>query len=214
MKLSYLKFNYGLLKSFWPAAKTSTGFTFFQRKKASHLLSFSNQGFTLIEMVIYVATLAIVAGVILVFLFQALGVNETSRRTREAVDNAKRALDVIAQEIRHASSVYTPTSIFGTNPGQLSLETVRDLPADEVATYVDFYIDNQRLYIKRESQSNFLVTSEKVRVTNLTFTNLSGTAYNPSVRVQITVEYDAAVSGSAPKNAVTLSTTASLRSYE
>ncbi len=103
--------------------------------KKSHL---KQKGFTMIEVLVYVTLLAIISLVVLLFINQLLGVNETTRRTRESLDNARRALETITQEIRHADSIYTPTSTFGSNPGQLSLATVRDLPSDENLTYVDF----------------------------------------------------------------------------
>ena len=168
------------------------------------------RGFTLIEITVYIAILALVTLVIIVFINQLLGVNEKTRRNREALDNARRVLDTIAQEVRHAQGVYTPTSSFGVNPGQLSLETSRDVPTDEVTTYVDFYVDNNSVYIKRESESTQLLTSEKVKVTDLTFTNLNGSTSWPAIRISVTVEYNSPISG--PKNAVTLKTTAVLRS--
>lgn len=172
-------------------------------------ISYSKQkGYTLIEVLIYVVLLAVISLVVLLFINQLLGVNETTRRTREALDNARRSLETISQEIRHADSIYTPTSVFGTNPGQLSLATVRDLPTDENLTYVDFYVDNNSLYLKREGQSTQLLTSEKVKVTNLTFVN-NNTGGADAVRISITVEYKDLISG--PKNAVTLTSTAVLR---
>lgn len=181
------------------------------RLRKLQVTSFKLQtGFTLTEVLIYSAILAIVSLVVIVFINQLLGINETTRRAREATDNARRSLDTIAQEIRHAESVYLPTSTFGSSPGQLSLETLRDVPADEVSTYVDFYIDNEQLFIKREDQGTQRLTSEKVRVTNLTFTNLTGATTWPAVRIAITVEYKDPISG--PKNQVSMTTTAVLRS--
>lgn len=185
------------------------GFTFFRRKKAEPLLKLNNNGFTLPEVLIYSAILAITVGVIVTFVNQMLGVNETTRRVRESTDNARRVLDTIAQEVRHSSSVYDQTSVFGSSPGQLSLETTRDLPADENSTYVDFYVDNQALYMKREGQNAQLITSEKVKITSLTFTNLNGSSSRPAVRIVVTVEYNNPISG--PKNSVTMTTTAVLR---
>lgn len=170
----------------------------------------SAKGFTLTEVLIYSAILAIVSLVVLVFINQLLGVNETSRRAREATDNARRAIDTIAQEVRHADSVYLNTSVFETNPGQLSLETTRDVPIDEDMTYVDFYVDNEQLFIKRENQAEQRLTSEKVKVTNLTFTNLKGSTAWPAIRISLTVEYRDPISG--PRNQVNMMTTAVLRS--
>lgn len=168
-------------------------------------------GFTLIEMVVYVTLLSIVSLVVISVLFQFLGINETSGRIRSATTEARSSLDTIAQEIRFASSVYTPTSVFGTSPGQLSLETSRFVPADENSTYVDFYVDNNGLYLKREGQGAQLLTSQKVKVTNLVFTNLNGYTGLPAIRTQITIQYKDP--GNGPKEAVTLESTTALRSY-
>ena len=173
-------------------------------------LTINSKGFTLPEVLVYSVILAIISLVVLVFINQLLGVNETTRRVREATDNARKSLDTIAQEVRHADSVYTPTSSFGSSPGQLSLETTRDTLADEDTTYVDFYVDNQQLFIKRESQEAQRLTSEKIKVTSLTFTNLVGATTWPAVRIAITVEYKDPISG--PTNKVSMTTTAVLRS--
>lgn len=167
-------------------------------------------GFTLIEVLIYATIFVIIGVVISSYFIQIVNVTETSRRARESNDNASRAMNVITQEIKHATAVYTPTSVFGTNPGQLSLETTRDLPAEENTTYVDFYLDDEGIYLKREGQAGELITSEKVKVTTFTFTHLTG-GTDTSVQVNLTVEYIDAASG--PKTPVTLTQTASLRSF-
>lgn len=171
-----------------------------------------DQGFTLIEVLIYAALLVIVGVAVSSFFIQITNVVETSRRSREALDNARRSMNVIAQEIRHAEAVYTPTSAFApSDPGQLSLETSRDLPADENATYVDFYVDDERIYIKRESQGAQLITSEKVKVTQLTFTHLNGSSGTEAVQINLTIEYADPIRGATTP--VSLVSTASPRSY-
>lgn len=214
--------------------KTEKGFTFLQRKKAEPLLKFlnervcvslkgkgkpfvkvafaqskANKGFTLVEVLVYSVSLTIISAVIVTFTIQILGVYETSRRIRESTDNARRALDTISQEIRHATKLYETTSFLDSHPGQLSLETTRDLPPGESSTYVDFYLDNGALYMKREDQPDLMVTSDKVRVTNLVFTNLKGPTSRPAIRTKITVEYKDPTTG--PKTPVTMTTTAGLR---
>src|SRR3989344_5028 len=175
-------------------------------------LIYSGQAFTLIELLIYGLFLVIISVVAVSFFIQVVNVTETSRRSRESLENARRVLDVISQEVRHAKSVYDPTSALDTNPGQLSLETTRDLPTDEESTYVDFYVDDDRLYVKREGQDEQLITSEKVKVNELTFSLLADASEKPAVQVLVTVEYVDPIRG--PSNAVTLVSTATLRSYE
>ena len=173
----------------------------------------SNRGFTLMELLVYAALFVIISMVTISLFIQIVSVTETSRRNRESLDNARRAMDVIAQEIKHAKSVYTSTSALGSHPGQLSLETTRDADTvNETSTYVDFYVDDEALYIKREGPAAQIITSEKVKVTNLVFTllNSSGTG-NPTVRTELTVVYADPIRG--PSNSVSLVSTTSLRSY-
>lgn len=173
----------------------------------------SKKGFTMIELVIYAVLLVLVSGAVIGFFLQTVDVAETSRRSRESLDNAKRVLDVINQEVRHSSSVYTPTSVEGVHPGQIALETERDLPNDEESTYVDFYVDDDGVYIKREGQSEELITSEKVRVSNLVFTILEDANQRQMVRIQITVEYIDPESGSGTSDSVSLESTMATRAY-
>ncbi len=171
----------------------------------------ASSGFTLIESVVYIGILSLVSLVAVVFVSQILNITEGARRTRESVDNAHRVMEVITQEIRHAKSVYPSTSSFDISTGQLSLETTRDVPTGENTTFVDFYLDNNGVYIKREGQTQALLTSQKVKITNLTFSDLNGSNGRDAIRISVTAEYNSAVIG--PKNAVSLTSTATLRSY-
>ncbi|KKW29233.1 MAG: hypothetical protein UY71_C0001G0043 [Parcubacteria group bacterium GW2011_GWB1_52_7] len=80
-------------------------------------------------------------------------------RTRRGVERADR------EETQGAASIYTPTSVLGVTTGQLSLETPLNPTAGETRSYVDFYADNERLYMKREGLAAIALTSESARVT-------------------------------------------------
>ena len=167
-------------------------------------------GFTLIEVLIYSGLLVIISTLVVSFLVQIVNLSETSRRSGEELDNAQKTMDVIEQEVRHALSIYTPTSVFDNDAGQLSLETTRDLPADENSTYVDFYLDGGGVFLKREGEPTQLITGEKINVTKLRFTNLSS-GTSAAVKITLTAQFKEPISfGSKP---VTLESTASLRSY-
>jgi type II secretory pathway pseudopilin PulG len=170
------------------------------------------RGFTLIELLIYSVFLVVIGVGAVSFFIQVVNVTETSRRSRESLDNARRAIDMMAQEIKHAKGVYTPTSILDGSMGQLSLETTRDLPTGETATYVDFYLDGERLFVKRESQAEEMFTSDKVTVQQLTFKLLDDSSEKPAVQITLTVDYADQIAG--PSTSVTLTSTATLRSYE
>lgn len=169
------------------------------------------KGFTLIELMTYVGVFGILVGAVGVLLFWTVRTQAKVQAENEAVFQASRAMEVMTKEIQGAKSIYTPTSVFGVDPGQLSLETDSQIPQGETSAYVDFFVCGTRLCLKREGQNPLPLTSEKVEVGQFQVTRIV-TGGAPSVRVDLTVtvnptgllEYTATVP---------LTFTASLRSY-
>lgn len=172
------------------------------RKRAS--------GFGLIEVMVYTVLLFLISLAVAGFVFQLLRFNNRSQAHAQVLDDARRAIGVMTYEIRHARSLYNPTSIFSSHPGQLSLETTRQTPANEDSTYIDFYLDSERLYLKREGAPPQLITSPRVRITSLVFTQLAAGTSPPTIRIALTV---APLEG-GNHLPVTLYATTSPRSYE
>ena len=137
-------------------------------------------GFTLIEVLVYSAILAIVTGAIVAAMLGLIEFYNISRFDRTVLFNAHSGLNTILLETRHSSSIYIHTS----NANQLSLETNLNPPSGEVNTYIDFYLDNGILCLKKEGADAQPLTSEKVEVTALTFNYLID-----SVKTDITVRY-------------------------
>lgn len=170
-------------------------------------------GVSLLEVLVYITLLAVLGVGLIRFATHVIQRNSETQLKAQVLDNARSAMAIMTKEIRHASGVYDPTSTFGSHPGQLSLATTFELPADENETYVDFYLDDERLYRKREGNTAELITAEKVRVTNLTFTYLQQTLASPAVQISLTVEPSDSTSQAAANSTVVLSSTASLRTY-
>lgn len=173
----------------------------------------SQSGFTFIEMLIYTGLLAVIGVSLTLFASRIIRQNAHAQLTTRTLDNTQSAMATITQEIRQSSGIYTPTSTLDTSPGQLSLISALNVPTDEIQTYVDFYIDDDRLYRKREESSAELLTSERVRITNLTFDLLNEGASSPAVRTTITAEPAGASGEAIAQSTVTLTTTTALRSF-
>ncbi len=173
----------------------------------------NNKGFTLMEMVIYIAIMIIIVVMIGGFIPQLVRENLYMQSKGEVLENTKAALDIMGQEIKHASGVYTPTSVFDSSPGQLSLETTRNTIATEDNTFIDFYVDDGRLYEKKEEQDAELITSEKIKVDDLTFTYLNSDESYQAVRISMTAYFDSPSAEVQDQSTVTLTTTVSLRNY-
>ena len=174
----------------------------------------SGIGFTLIEVVVYIAVIGIVGGMITSFIVWGIRINNELKVKEEILSNASQAMEAMIYEIKEAKNIIVPISHFDNHPGQLCLETIEDILPGEETAYVDFYIDNDdRLCLKRENQIPASLTSGKVRVTNLVFTNFTSLNSFPSIQINLTIEYKDSFGGSEYKKSISLTSTATPRSY-
>ena len=171
------------------------------------------RGFTLIELVVYVAVLGTVLASVLTFLLWTVKSQAKTNAMRQVLAAGQRSLEVVSREVAVARSVYTPTSVFNSSPGQVSLQTAQYVPVGETSSYIDFYKCEDKLCMKRESQNPLAITSDKVSLTNLTFLRLV-TGQNRS-SIQITLTFAAKTSSPNPEYqaSITLTDTVTLRSY-
>jgi len=173
---------------------------------------FSQKGITFTELLVYVAVFSIVFGIIISFFLWTTESNTKIKAKRETLDNSRRAMEIIGYEIKNAKSVYTPTSTFGSHPGQLSLETTKYLADNETNSYIDFFLCGTQLCMKKESQVPIPLTSEQVVVSNLIFTQVV-TSSIPSIQINLRIEYNTSDPRPAHKALISATSTFSLRSY-
>jgi len=145
------------------------------------------RGFTLIELLVYTAVLALVLTLAVQF---ALGVFVSSAKSaakEEVQVNAAAIIQSFDFETRHAQAIYTSTSDFVNDPGQLSLVSLRQLPAGETVSYLDIYLQGGRFCMKRELTGVSCASSPGVEVTALTFTRIVQAGGAESVQMRFTV---------------------------
>lgn len=160
-----------------------------------------NKGFTIIESIVSLAIFSIILLAVLSFIFWMSYSNSRTKADRETLENARRAIDIITSETKRSKSIYAPT----TSANQLSLETANYLPADEIITYIDFFLCGSVICLKKESmQQPVALTSDSVEVTNLVFSQIV-TNGKPSVKIDLTINCN--------NSSVSLTSTASPRSY-
>lgn len=169
------------------------------------------EGFTLVEMLVYIAIVSIVAGVLTTILISNLQVYDKSQARQNVLNNAYDALRIISEEIKYAKSIYTLTSVLANDAGQLSLETTLNPPAGEAVGYVDYYMDNGRIYEKREGLSALPLTSERVFVERLRFERNVATTTKDSISTTIQARINTQSTAVEDQARVTLTSTASLR---
>lgn len=124
----------------------------------------NRQGISLIEIVIYVAILGGLSVLLVNFLLQVTGVYHRARAEREVLSNARLLLETIDNTVSQAQKVYLPTSRFNVDTGQLSLATIIGAQIEHPTSYVDFWIDNGRLWTRQEGGPNTALSAATVRV--------------------------------------------------
>lgn len=147
-------------------------------------------GFTLVEMLVYVGIVTVVLFLAVTFLIQLMRSYTRFRVEREISTNAREATNHMIREIKSAQKAYVPTSALGSHPGQLTLETRLNVPADETTAFIDFYVDNGQLFIKREGQNPQPILSDRVEATNLVFRRFDPPgSIGEAVQVELTIGY-------------------------
>lgn len=149
--------------------------------------SLPHSGFTLIELIIYIA-LAAITLVIVVDLNLNLIRQSARSETREDVErDMQLAMRRVTQEIHAARDIDTGQSTFSSNPGKLTLNSFA--PA-MTPTIIDVFDDGsgQRLRLRQGTSPviTSYLTGHKVKIDNFTVRNVSDTAGTPRTRnVQI-----------------------------
>ena len=137
------------------------------------LFTHASRGFSVIETLIYVAILGAVVSTAIYFLANTFKTYSKIYAQKEVAVNIQYALDMLTEEIRFSKNIYSPTSAFDQDNGQISVETSQNPPTGETTTFIDFYLDNGRIYMKKEGQDTLPLTSNQVKINKLKFTLLN-----------------------------------------
>ena len=118
----------------------------------------------MIEMVIYLALVGIMAVFMTNYIIQVIRVYQQARSEREVLTNMRTVVEELEQAIGSSQEVYAPTSRFNITAGQLSLITPNSPPPSHTTGYVDFWVDNNRLWMRTEGQPALPLTAKTVQV--------------------------------------------------
>lgn len=148
-------------------------------------ISKSGAGFTIIEFIVYIAVLAILGGSISVLFLWTLQAHTKAQVLQETTSSAQFAMDRIIHEVRGAESLYLST----TTQEQVSFKTATSAPEEEVFGYIDFFLCQDALCIKKEQAPPLALTPNTVEVTNLSFIVISSDTNFPALRITMEVRH-------------------------
>jgi len=146
----------------------------------------NKSGFTLIEVLIYVAILGAVVAAFIGFSISISSAKSKAYVAQEVQANARVALNLITQKILSANGINVGVSTFDVDPGGLSLAMAN---SNKNPTIISLNADNGQLQIREGIGEPLNITSDEVRITNLIFTYLNAGGEKESVKVELTAEY-------------------------
>lgn len=155
--------------------------------------SHKKNGYTLVELLVYIALFGAIS-LIMMGVFAVVNRTNAKIVSYAAINtNAYSAMDRIIYEIANSGHVYTPTSNFvnfnynALKASQLSLATGQGAIAPEDLSYVDFYLENNAIFLKKEGANPIALTSPNVSVENLQFSYYKNGS-RESVKIDFTVK--------------------------
>ena len=174
-----------------------------------HKINFKQNGFTLIETLIYITIIGMVVVSFVTFSISISNSKNKTYVTQEVQANARLALNLISQQIRGATGINIESSSFGVDPGILSL-SLADGANDP--TIIELDQDDGRLQITQGLNNPIIFTSQQAKITNLVFTNLTPIGSNrENIRIEMTIEYNNSTSDLNFTSSQSLRTAVSVR---
>ena len=153
---------------------------FFLHQKINKEVS---RGFTLVELIIYIAIASIMFGAIASFVFVLLESRNKNIVINEIEQQGLFALETITQTVRNAKDINTPA--LGTDSTSLSIDVV-----DGSSNPTVFAISNNVINITEGIGSLISLTNSHISATNISFKNLSRTDTPDIIKIQFTLEYN------------------------
>jgi Tfp pilus assembly protein PilW len=160
------------------------------------------RGFSLVEVLVYMAVFVVVAGAMVTTFLSFDTVFLRNRTERVLTHEARASLEYISRAIKQADSINAGLSAFDTSPGALALI--------DGATTTRLYVSGGVLMLSVNGSDVGPLTSDAVTIEDITFNHQSGTV-SDFVRVGLTLS----TSNKAASTTKTFYTSGVLRgSYE
>lgn len=141
----------------------------------------------MIELIVYIALIGIIIAVIAESFMVVVKLNSRIVSISEINSNASAAMERMIYEIQNAKYVYTPTSNFSAVIPQLSLATAQNVSAAEEISYIDFYLENNTIFLKTEGVNPVALTSPTVSVENMQFSYYKN-GETESIKIDFTIK--------------------------
>lgn len=144
-------------------------------------LNYKNAGFTMVELLVYIALIGTIATSFVSFSLYVGNVRNKTYSAQEVQANVRTALDIISQKIRSAEDVISPTE------GNTATVLVLDMQGGE--PNITFDVSAGILQMTEGAGSPIPLTSTEVSVENIDFTNLAPVGRRDNIKIESTFQF-------------------------
>lgn len=149
-----------------------------------HALSLKSiRGFTLIEMLVYIAIFTVLSILAIQAMFLVTRAFTDLRVSRDLNSSGSALFERMSRDIRGAYDVDEMQSTLGSSPGRLTLDTKDSLSAN---TTVEFYVEGGVVKIKEGGAEQGTIMTTTTSIDNFVVRKISGTNTD-AVKVEATI---------------------------
>ncbi len=139
-------------------------------------------GFTLLELLLYVTLVGLLLGAITTFFYTSTSARVRTQAISDVDQQATLALSTIAQAVRNADSITNPA--IGSSGTQLTLASLTSSLNPTI-----FEVSGTTLQTREgASGAAISLTNSRIQVTNLTFKNVTRSSTPGAVQISLTVK--------------------------
>ena len=143
-----------------------------------------NKGYSLIEMIVYLAIFTSVSVLVINSFIIVLGSFSATRTNRDLLESGAVVVERIAREIRQAESVDVANSTLGSSPGALQLNSNN---SGGTPVIIEFRIVNGALNLYEDDLLVGNLLGQNISVTSLIFRRIS-TTNGEGVKIELTLQ--------------------------
>ena len=150
--------------------------------KKNNAISTGKQGFTLVEVLLYVIILSAMTLTISVLLFLIFQSRVKGQTIAEVEQNGQRIMQIVTQTIRNADSITSPA--IGTSASSLTLVVPTGAKSPTI-----FDLSGSVFRVKEGVGTNIALSNSRVVVSGLSFYNTSRTGTPGVIKIQFTLSH-------------------------
>lgn len=143
-----------------------------------------NKGYSLIEMIVYLAIFTSVSVLVINSFITVLGSFSATRTNRDLLESGAVVIERITREIRQAESIDTINSVFNSSPGALQLNSI-DSGGSQMT--IKFSVTNGAINLYEGGTLVGNLLGQNITATSLVFRRIT-TTNGEGVKIELTLQ--------------------------